>query len=316
MKKNVVVIGGGNGTSIVLRALKDYSDQLQLSAVISVADSGSSSGVLREQFQMVPPSDLMRAVIALSPYDHTTLRGVFVKNRPSEGPFKGHSLGNLFFAWGFEKSGDILDTIRALEEMVRSCGHVYPVCSAALDLCAKLSDGTIVQGEGAIDDPAYDRSLRITEAWLEPKGEITSEAQLAIEEADVIILGPGSVYTSLLSTLLVGGVREAIERSSGKIIYVPSTYLPSNGETGPTTLSGQIEVIESALPRAINTIVVSSERLENNPRAHDLPLEDYVKDVEKLSTHQCIVEDLSDDVERMNLKKLGALLIRIITPVS
>jgi len=314
MKKNVVVIGGGNGSSIVLRSLKDYSGQLGLSAVISVADSGSSSGILREQFKMVPPSDLMRAVIALSPYDHATLHDVFVKNRPSEGPFKGHSLGNLFFAWGFEQSRDIRRAIRALEEMVHSYGHVYPVCATALDLCVKLTDGKIVRGEGAIDDPTYDRSLRITDAWLEPNGKVTSEAQSAIEEADVIILGPGSVYTSLMSTLLVGGVREAIQRSRGNIIYVPSTYLPTHGETGPTTLSGQIGVIESALPRAINTIVVSSERLGHNPRAHDFPLEDYVKDVEKLPTHQCIVEDLGDDVERMNLKKLGEILMLLITP--
>ncbi len=315
--RKVVVLGGGNGTSIILRALKSHVDQLDLSAVVSVADSGSSSGILRKQYGMVPPSDLMRAVIALSAYDHKTLQEIFFKNRMKDGPFSGHSLGNLFFAGAHRETGDIRDGIRALQTMVRAMGHVYPVSMVPLDLCVELTDGTIVKGESKIDEPSYDRSLRIVKAWLEPEGMLSDEARSAIGSARALILGPSSVYTSIMSTLLVGGVQEAIERSSANIIYIPSTYLPSDGETGPTTLSQQISVIESALPRPLNTIIVNTQRLADDPRPHhDIRLEEYPKDVENLSTHHCVMEDLSDPTERMNLEKLGEILMQTIKSVS
>ncbi|MBI5134767.1 YvcK family protein [Candidatus Uhrbacteria bacterium] len=315
--KKVVVLGGGNGTSIVLRALKAHTHHIDLSAVISVADSGSSSGVLRKQYGMIPPSDLMRAVIALSAYDHAILRDIFYKNRLEDGPLMGHSLGNLILAWAHRETHDIRNGIQALQTMVKAAGRVYPVSTTPVDLCVELTDGTIVRGEGAIDEPAYDRSLRIAKAWLEPNGVVDDEARNVIESADAIILGPSSVYTSIISTLLVGGVREAIDRSKASIVYVPSTYLPVDGETGPTTLSGQVSAIESALPRAIDSIVVNTQRLAVDPRLHhDIRLEDYSKDVENLPTHHCVKEDLSDPTERMNLKKFGEVLMRIIASVS
>ncbi len=312
MKKSIVVIGGGNGSSSILRCLKPFAGEIELSAVISVADSGRTSGRIRRDFKMIPPSDVMRACLALSPYDYHTLRSVFFTNRfdPSS-VLAGHNLGSMVISWDTMAEWDVKKAIQNFQHVLGCVGTVYPVTTTQVDLCVELTDGTTVRGEGAIDEPAYDRSLRITRAWLEPEGTITNEAKSAIEAADALIIGPSSVYTSIMSTLLVGGVREAIGQSTADIIYVPSTYLPMDGETGPITLSQQVSVIESALPRGINTIIVNSERLENDPKKpHRIRLDDYPKDVEHLPTHQCIIEDLSDPTERMNLKKLGDILLK------
>ncbi len=313
MKKKVVIIGGGNGSAVVLRALKPYVDQLELSAVISVADSGRTSGRIRQDFKMVPPSDCMRGVLALSRYDYHMLRDIFFTNRvTSADGLDGHNLGSLFLAWGTRAlNGDVLSSIRMLEQLLQTVGTVYPVTTQQVDLLVELSDGTTIRGEGTIDEPLYDRALETRRVWLEPEGMILPAARDAIITADALIVGPSSIYTSIISTILVGGVRDAIQESPAAILYVPQAFLDTKGEVGPVTLSGQVRLIEQYLPRPIDTIVYNTDMtLDRIDEKHGkgrytiLP-----NDVENLPTHACIGEKLYHPEERMDIDKLGKILL-------
>ncbi len=318
--KKVVVIGGGNGSSIVLRALKPSVEELDISAVISVADSGRTSGRIREEFAMIPPSDCMRAILALSRYDYHTLRDIFFTNRIKEPrTLEGHNLGSLFLAWSTRAlGGDVVASMRALEGLLGAVGTVYPATTQQVDLMIELSDGTIVRGEGAIDEPTYDRSLATTRVWLEPEGEILPEARTAFTEADTIVIAPSSVYTSILSTLLVGGVRDAINQSAATILYTPQTFLDHKGEVCPTTLSDQIQVIERFLPRPISAIIyntdTSLDRLDQKYGTGRYGV--LKKDVENVSGRRMIGENLFHPIDRMDIEHLGRLLHQIIEDQS
>ncbi len=315
-KKKVVVMGGGNGSAVILRALKPYADQFEISAIISVADSGRTSGIIRKEFTMIPPSDSMRAMLALSRYDYQTLRDIFFTNRITDVPgLEGHNLGSLFLAWGTRaQHGDVLSSFRALEELLQTVGRVYPVTTEQVDLCVELSDTTVVRGEGAIDEPSYDRALSIKRAWLEPEGTILPQARDAIINADVLTLGPSSIYTSIVSTLLVAGVSDAIRSSRARIMYIPQNFLDHKAEAGPATLSEQVCTIEQYLPRPIDTIVYNTDAVldridakHGKGRYSVLP-----KDVGNLPTHKCIGENFYHPEDRMDIERLGHVLCPII----
>ena len=172
MKKKVVVIGGGNGSAISTIALKQFVDEIELSSVISMSDSGGSSGRLREEFGTVPPGDILRAVLAMSKYDYKFLRQIFNKNRiKGEGSLNNHSLGNMLFVLLEKYAGDYMQAVRALEDAVEAVGHVYPVTLDIVDLAVELSNNEVIKTEGIIDRPDYDKNLRIKRLGLSQKGK-------------------------------------------------------------------------------------------------------------------------------------------------
>src|SRR3989338_2345279 len=147
-KKNGVVIGGGNGSACSINALKDHRDLFDVSAVISMSDSGGSSGRLRREFNTLPMGDILRATLAMSPYDYRTLKKVFNKSRFTDaGKLDGHNLGNMFLALGAQYSGDILHAVRALHQAVEAVGVAHPATLTPSDLCVELSNGDVVVGE-------------------------------------------------------------------------------------------------------------------------------------------------------------------------
>ena len=257
-RKNIVVIGGGNGTVAVLRALRNEQDVL-LSAVVSVADAGGSSGILRRELGVLPPGDMLRAVLALSPYPFDLLKRIFYSNRFSDaGKLDGHNLGNLFLTLGAEYGGDFLSSLSALHQAVEAKGRVFPATLELADFAVRLQSGVVLLGEDKIDRPTGDRSDRIMKAWLEPRAVLYDEARRAIEEADYIILSPGSLYTSVIATLLPEGMKEAIANSCAKIIFcVPRCY-EIEGEAGPRVLSEFVLEVERYLPRSANSILYNS----------------------------------------------------------
>src|SRR3989338_10367595 len=177
-KKRVVAIGGGNGSAIALEALKQHRDIFDISAVISMSDSGGSSGRLRQEFNTLPPGDILRAILSLSLSDYPVLRKIFYSNRFSgAGKLAEHNLGNLFLTLAGKYAGDFMSAVRALEQSVEAVGHVYPATLDQTDLCVELENGQIIKTEAAIDMPNYDRSLKIKKAWLEPAWQIYSEAR-------------------------------------------------------------------------------------------------------------------------------------------
>lgn len=316
--KRVVVIGGGNGGAKSLRALKDFSD-ISISGVISVSDSGGSSGRLREEFNTLPPGDILRAVLSLSRHDYGILKRIFYKLRFTDaGKLTKHNLGNLFLILSEQYDGNIINAIRALEQSVEAAGHVYPVTLDKTHLAVELSNGDMVKTEGVIDEPSYGRSLKIKRAWLDPDGEIFEDARHVIEEADYIVIGPGSLYTSIVATLLPRGVREAIDRSKAKIIYVAGNSYTVTGETGPERLSDFVKELQVYVPRKIDYVVHNNHVHNDAERAAYVGREwkPFEVDPENIPDYTVIQDDFERDLSDapgLDSTKLGNILHRIIT---
>lgn len=259
MKKNVVVIGGGNGSAVVLVALKKYLAKYNLAATISMADSGGSSGHLRRELSTLPPGDIMRAVLALSVYDYPTLRKIFYTPRFKKvGRLDSHNFGNLFLTLCTKYCGDFMAALNAFSQSLQVQGEVYPVTLSQVDLVAELNNGEILHTEEFIDAPNYNRGWKIKKVWLKPEAKGYLPALQAIKSADYIILSPGSLYTSLVAALLPTGVKSAIKNSRAKIIYIAGNAFRTDGETGPERLSDFVLQLEKYLPRSLDAVIYNS----------------------------------------------------------
>jgi len=269
MRTKIVVIGGGNGSAVCLEGLKKYADKFDISAVISMSDSGGSSGKLRKEFNTLPPGDIMRAILSLSKYDYKILRQIFYKPRfTNAGKLDSHNLGNLFLTLMSQYSGNFLFALEALSQSVEAQGKVYPVTLENVNLAAELENGDIIRTEEFIDNPKYNRGLKIKKVWLEPACRAYAEAQKAIEVASCIILSPGSLYTSLIASLLPDGIAEAIKKNKqAKLIYVAGSAFRLDGETGPEKLSEFVLQMEKYLPRKIDLVVHNNHRLTKKQQA-------------------------------------------------
>lgn len=311
MKKNAVVFGGGNGSAIALISLKQNLELFNISAVISMSDSGGSSGRLRKELGVLPPGDIMRAVLAMSIYDYSLLKKIFYRNRFSQtGKLNEHNIGNLFLALSSKYYGNFLNAVRALEESVEAVGMVYPVTLKSSDLAVELINGKIIKSEAKIDQPNYNRNLRIKNAFLEPKVKADANAVKTIISADYIILSSGSLYTSVIATLLPVGIKEAIAKSKAKIIYVAGNAYHLYGETGPTNLSEIIAELELYLPRPIDTILYNNHKLNQEELVYyNKKTWGVIKNDSKITTDRNIISfDFSKNKGGLCSIKLGKKL--------
>jgi uncharacterized cofD-like protein len=262
-------MGGGNGGSMSIRALKRFSDSFHLTAVIGMTDSGGSSGRLRETYGVLPPGDILRAILAMSKYDYETFKHIFFEHRFTKaGALNDHGLGHLFIAFVEKYGGGIIDAIRALAQALDTIGPIYPVTTDSANLSVTLDDGTILTGEASIDRPDNGRNRRIVDAILDPAPTIYSRAQHAIEDAEVIIIGPGSFYTSLVATLLTDGVADAIERSQARIVFVSGNGYELNGEYGPTKLCDFVLELQKYVPTKFSAIIHNHADLTERQKAY------------------------------------------------
>src|SRR5215210_4250337 len=229
-----VAIGGGNGLSTLLSGLKNYvhAGEVEpiwlenLSAIVAVTDDGGSSGRLREELQMLPPGDIRNCMVALSEDSHL-LSQLFRHRFRGDGALGGHSFGNLFLAALSEITGDFAEAVKLSSEILASKGHIYPATISDVRIAARLRDGSTVRGETNIGKVGPE----IERLYLEPENcAPMPEAIEAIARADVITIGPGSLYTSLLPPLLVNGVSDAIANSSAVKIMI-CNLMTQPGET-------------------------------------------------------------------------------------
>jgi uncharacterized cofD-like protein len=229
----VVSIGGGTGLSTLLAGLKRFvgpqanGPSIQsLSAIVTVSDDGGSSGRLREELQMLPPGDIRNCMIALSE-DSTLLARLFRHRFRGSGDLGGHSFGNLFLAALTDVTGDFVEAVRLSSEVLASKGHIFPATVSDVRLVAELEDGRELHGETQITAARSKiRSLRLVPNECLP----LPAAIAAIQSADVITIGPGSLYTSIIPNLLVKGVAEAIGDSDATKIFI-SNLMTQPGET-------------------------------------------------------------------------------------
>lgn len=256
--KRVVVIGGGTGVYTVLSGLRDYP--VHLTAVVSMADDGGSTGSLREEFGILPPGDIRRALVALSDSNNKILSDLFNFRFEENSSLHGHSLGNLLIT-ALEKITGSFD--QAIEEAVKILninGDVIPVTLSRTRLFAILEDGTRVEGETNIDIPKHNPDLHISELRLDPPVLANPKAIQAILSADVVILGPGDVYTSILPNILAEGIRDAIQSTRAKVLYIVN-IMTKYGETNNFKASDFLATIEKYLEEgSIDACLINTEK--------------------------------------------------------
>lgn len=213
----IAVIGGGTGLSTVLRGLKLFSNNL--TAVVTVADNGGSSGMLREDLGILPPGDIRNCVLALA--DTEPLMSDLLNYRFSDGRLKGQNFGNLLIAAMNAISGNFYDAVRNVSKVLAVKGRVLPVSLQDLQISAQLRDGTVIEGESAIGHRQPTLQNEIVEILMKPAdARALPEAIQALTSANVIVLGPGSLYTSIIPNLLFPEIRQAIKSSQATKIYV------------------------------------------------------------------------------------------------
>lgn len=267
----IVGIGGGTGLSILLSGLKQFVGAESangglwlktLSAIVTVSDDGGSSGRLRDELQMLPPGDIRNCMVALSE-DSTLLAKLFRYRFPGTGELGGHSFGNLFLAALTEVTGDFVEAVRLSSEVLASKGRIYPATLNDVRLVAELEDGTEVRGESRITASRVPvRRLR-----LEPEHCLPlPEALRAIRVADVITVGPGSLYTSILPPLLVAKVAETIGSSRAVKIFV-CNLMTQPGETDGYTARRHVETVKSYAPEMRFDYVIVNNRLISDEQA-------------------------------------------------
>jgi len=248
---DLVAIGGGTGLATLLSGLKAFVGEdtadlpriRDLSAIVAVSDDGGSSGRLRDELQMPPPGDIRNCMVALSEDSHLLSR-LFQYRFRGGGELGGHSFGNLFLAALSEITGDFAEAVRLSSEVLASKGHIYPATVANVRLGAELGDGTTVRGETKISKVG----TRISRLYLEPDNCAPHSGALAsIDRSDVVTIGPGSLFTSLLPPLLVRGVADAIERSGAKKVFV-CNLMTQPGETDGFTAARHLELIREYAP--------------------------------------------------------------------
>ena len=235
----VVVIGGGTGLSTMLRGLKQYTSHI--TAIVTVGDDGGGSGKLREDLGMLPPGDIRNCILALA--DTEPLMEDLLQYRFTEGSLKGQCFGNLFLAAMAGISENFEDAVQKMSSVLAVKGKVLPVTLDDMKLIAELENGEIIEGESKIPSEVIVRNTRIKKIAIKPiDAKPLEEAIKAINNADVIIMGPGSLYTSIIPNLLVKGIPEAICKSPAKKVYI-SNVMTQPGETDGFKVSNHLKVL-------------------------------------------------------------------------
>lgn len=311
----VVAVGGGTGLSTLLRGLKEYTPNIV--AVVTVADDGGSSGMLRKDMGILPPGDIRNCVLALA--DVEPIMEQVLQYRFKEGALKGQNLGNLFIAAMTDIANGFELAVEQISSVLAITGHVYPVSLDDLRLGARLKDGTVIYGESKIPDEQISRNSPIEEVFLIPdKCKANQKVLKAIEDADIIVLGPGSLYTSLIPNLLVKGVSEAIRNSNGIKVYV-SNIMTQPGETTGYSLSDHIKAIyQHAGNEFFDYVIVNNQKppLEIAKRYEEenaYPVSYNAKEIEEMGIKIIALDvaDFTGGLIRHNSRKLAHTVVSL-----
>lgn len=311
MIPKVVVIGGGTGLSVLLRALKKF--RVDITAVVTVADDGGSSGILRDELDIPPPGDVRNVLVALSEGE-PLIEKVFQHRFSHGNGISGHSLGNLLLAAMTSITGDFVSGIKEISRVLNIRGRVLPSANQGVILSAKMKDGTIVQGESKI--PLAKKEIDYV--FLNtPDVKALPESVEAILEADLIIMGPGSLYTSIIPNLLVPEIQEAVCHAPGKKVYI-CNVMTQNGETTNFTASDHVKALLKHVDcnRLLDMIVVNEADIPMNVlrRYTEKGAVPVVCDLEQLQQYAPVVihdhfVKFDEPFIRHDAKKISRLLV-------
>lgn len=326
--KKVTVIGGGTGTFVVLSGLKNYG--LNLGVIVSMMDSGGSTGRLRDQLGVLPPGDLRQALLALS--DAPILWRRLFLYRFQNGDLDGHNFGNLFLSALEKVSSNYEEVIKSASYVLKTKGTVIPVTFNSAHMAVEYESGSVVKGEGNIDKN-YKEKTRVKRAFLEPRVKANPQAIKRILESDYIITGPGDLYASIIPILLVDGIKEALIKTKAKIIYILN-LMTKSGQTTNYKATDHLKDIASYFGKIPHFVIVNNgqipkdiiewyQRENEHVVQNDLDSSNYkgkviVDDVAdrnkfKKSEGDKFVDPLVRSILRHSSKKLAGVLLKIIT---
>lgn len=252
---NLGCFGGGTGLPSLLGGLK-RNPWLHVNAVVTVFDSGGSSGQLRDELGVLPPGDVLRCALALSRNEGESRR-VLLSRLPTleHARLGGHTGGNLLLSMMEQYSGDFLAAVDGLRAVLGCKGRVWPVSIEQATLCAEYADGIVTRGEVEVDQ-GHERGHEVTRVWLEPAAQIYPGVQTAIAEFDAVIIGPGSFFTSLMPTLLVDGVADALAHVRGPIILVANLMTEGRGMQA-FSAAEEIDWVSRTIGRPVDVVIVN-----------------------------------------------------------
>ena len=259
--KSIVTIGGGTGTYTVLSGLKRESTWGRIAAVVSVADDGGSTGRLRDEFGSLPVGDFRLALAALADESKGhILRDLFLYRFGKGSELAGHNFGNLFLVAMTDMLGSEEKAIEFASRVLNVRGFVIPVSTDRVTLVAEYEDGSVVRGEHRIDEPEHDGTKRIAKLSVEPDTYVDKHASDTIRGSDVIVLGPGDLYTSTLACVVVPGVAEALRGTKGSIVYVVN-LMTKYGQTYGFTAREHVRELERYVGKKVDHVLVNTAPL-------------------------------------------------------
>lgn len=295
----LVAFGGGTGLSILLRGLKKYTKDI--SAVVTVADNGGGSGVLREDLGMLPPGDMRNCIIALADMEPVMIK--LMQHRFKDGYLNGQSFGNLLIAAMYEIFGDYEHALKEIGSIFRISGKVLPMTLSDAQLKATLDDGECILGEKDIPEFVSKSGCKIDKVTLVPEICIPLEETIKdIKEADIIILGPGSLYTSVMPNMLVQGIPDAIYESKATVFYV-CNLMTQPGETDNYNVVDHVNAIIKHSNRYMIDYVIANDELIS---------EDLIENYKYKGAKQVLIDQHQiKTLEEMNIKVISSNFVEI-----
>lgn len=313
---NILTIGGGSGQFALLSGLRDLAD-IGITSVVSMSDNGGSTGRLRDELGILPPGDALKCVIALSPFRDVAQR-IMLKKIRGEKRLQGHNAGNMLLTMLSRYTGNFPAAINTLSEIFEIKGRVLPGTTYKVTLVAELTDGSRIYGETAIDIPQSIHREQIKDLFLVPHYNNSISAYppaiQAIEKADYIFIGPGDLYTSIIASLIIPGIKEALQKSGAKIIYILN-IMTKFGETHNFKAYDFVRKIERYLNRQVDGVVCNTRMPSSRLlKKYEGEKAEFVE-VEKLDSwigsriiYADDLLDTSDDIARHDSSKLASLI--------
>lgn len=237
VKNNIVVLGGGTGSFTILSSLKNLTSNI--TAIVTMADDGGSTGMLRDELGVLPPGDVRQCLVALS--DAPEMRELF-NYRFSEGSLKGHSFGNIFLTALEKVTGNFADAVETASKVLNVNGTVVPVTLDNVRLVMEQGDGRTLSGEHVIDEARFRTTSSRPLLRLMPEAKINPDAVAAIDSADVVVIAPGDLYTSLGPLLIVDGVKQALQETKATVLYVCNLTVKAGQTEGMTVADHAMEI--------------------------------------------------------------------------
>ncbi|MES3031955.1 MAG: gluconeogenesis factor YvcK family protein [Patescibacteria group bacterium] len=294
--KNIVTVGGGTGSYTVLSGLKNIPD-ISLTALVSMADDGGSTGVLRDELGVLPPGDVRQCLVALS--EHSDVVRKLMNYRFENGGLAGHNFGNIFLAALEKVTGNFAKGVEVASEILKIKGEVIPITNDSATLSMLLLNGKLIEGEDKIQNDAAIQTYGLDKIFYKKDISLNEHAKKALLDADIIILGPGNYYCSIVPNFIVKGFVEAVKKSKAKIIF-PVNLTNKIEHTEGWKVSNYVENIETYLGKKIDFILVNNEK----------PSPEQIKLYESEEGKKVFVEDDLNDERVIRAKLINPVVFK------